>query len=176
MENSYSREIEEYYGNALAVIAKLQNTGMYYTKINDERPIGDKILLAFSEQLYIHIPKELEGTLTREEVQNIYIDILAYLVKRYKGELENNKIQEINEQYLYVVDNILMKSIKENQKEISDIQKNNNCTFYDAVQIFYDYKTEKYFFYQKGKKYYDETGKNFKLNKKAHNKKEPEER
>ena len=159
LENSYSKEIEKYYGEALDVISDFKDTGFWFSKKEDERDPNDRIELYFGKEIRILIPEEISKTITDKEVYEITTDMLAYMIKKYKRDYATKTIPEINEKYMSVIDNILMKSINRDKKDIFKIMQENNCPFDQAVLIFYDQKTIQYFLDSKNKKYYNETNK-----------------
>lgn len=145
MENSYIKEIEEYYGNAIDVISDFQGTGFWFSKVEDNRNFDDKIFLNFGDSIKMQLPKTLEKKLTNKQKNEIAIDLLAYMVKKYKRGYTKRTITEVNENYLEVIDEIFMNSVRNNQDEILALMKSKKCTFDDAVLQFYDQKTKEYF-------------------------------
>ncbi len=145
MEKNYSKEVEEYYGQALDVISDFQNSKMLISKVEDKRNLEDKIFLYFAEDIRLRLPKEINREISNSGRNELAIDLLAYMVKKYKRGYTKKTITEINESYLETIDDIFMPSIRNNQNEILKLMKSQGCSFDEAVLQFYDEKTRQYF-------------------------------
>lgn len=145
VEKNYVKEIEEYYGEALDVISDFQDSGFWFSKPEDNRNFEDKIFLHFGKDIRMQLPRKFEHQLSNRQKNDIARDLLAYMVKKYKRGYTKRTITEVNEDYMEVIDEIFMDSIRENQNEILTLMRDKKCSFDEAVLQFYNEKTKQYF-------------------------------